>query len=156
MKVSRDKALMPLENGDTVCILGGGPGGASCALALKREAQKLNKEVRVVIFEQKSFREPRQYNQCIGVLSPPLENILKEKLGVDLAKHLLLKEIEGYCLHSDVLSLNLDGKDHGKTYAVSRADFDALMLEEAEKSGAEVLPSKFPSTSIMRTSSLPD
>ncbi len=138
MRVSRDKALMPLENGDTVCVLGGGPGGASCAIALKREAQKLNKEVRVVIFEQKSFREHRQYNQCIGVLSPPLETILKEQLGVDLTTHLLLKEIEGYCLHSDVLSLNLDGKDHGKSYAVSRADFDALMLEEAVKCGAEV------------------
>lgn len=142
MRVSRDKAMMTLENGDTVCVLGGGPGGASCAIALKREAQKLNKEVRVVIFEQKSFRGHRQYNQCIGVLSPPLETILKEELGVDLTKHLLLKEIEGYCLHSDVLNLNLDGKDHGKTYAVSRVDFDALMLEEAEKSGAEVYPDR--------------
>ncbi|MCH8209142.1 MAG: hypothetical protein IIA62_08870, partial [Nitrospinae bacterium] len=94
MRVSRDKAMMTLENGDTVCVLGGGPGGASCAIALKREAQKLNKEVRVVIFEQKSFRGHRQYNQCIGVLSPPLETILKEELGMD---HY---EVSGWrCLH---------------------------------------------------------
>ena len=138
MTVADDKSMMPLGNGDTVCILGGGPGGASCAIALKREARKLGKDVRVALFEQKSFREHRQYNQCIGVLSPPLDTILKDRLGVELRNRLVLKPINGYCLHSDNLSLDLDGEDHGETWAVSRSEFDALMLDEARKAGAEV------------------
>jgi len=139
MTAVNDKTMMPLGNGDTVCILGGGPGGASCAIALKREARRLGKEVRVVIFEQKSFRKHRQYNQCIGVLSPPLATILKDRLGIELSGRLALKEIKGYRLHSDNLSLDLDGEDHGQTWAVSRSDFDALMLDEARNAGAEVI-----------------
>ena len=139
MTTAYDKTMMPLGNGDTICILGGGPGGASCAIALKREARNLGKDIRVVIFEQKSFRKHRQYNQCIGVLSPPLETILKERLGVELSGRLALKIIKGYRLHSDNLSLDLDGEDHGLTWAVSRSHFDALLLDEAQKAGAEVI-----------------
>lgn len=95
----------PLQNGDTVCIVGGGPGGASCALAIKREAEKLGKEIRVLVFEQKRFNEGRQFNQCIGVLSPPLEDILRDQLGLELPESMLRKKIEGYHLHSDRMDL---------------------------------------------------
>lgn len=142
MTAANKRGMMPLGNGDTICILGGGPGGASCAIALKREARRLDKDVRVVIFEQKSFRKHRQYNQCIGVLSPPLETFLRDNLGVTLKGRIDLKNIKGYCLHSDNLSLDLNGEDHGKTWAVSRSHFDALMLDEARKAGAEVINSR--------------
>lgn len=133
------KDFKPLQKGDTVCILGGGPGGASCAIALKREAIKLGKEVRVVIFEQKKFAEERQYNQCIGVLSPPLETILKEKLNITLPQDFLVNKIKGYCLHSDHRNLDLKGDEDGETYGVKRAKFDAFMLEQAEEAGAVVV-----------------
>ncbi|MFQ5673500.1 MAG: NAD(P)/FAD-dependent oxidoreductase [Nitrospinales bacterium] len=134
--------LKPLRNEDTVCILGGGPGGASCAIALKNEAARLGKEIHVVILEQKKFGEHRHFNQCIGVLSPPLETILGEKLNLSLPANIVLREIKGYCLHSDRLSVNLDGNESGKTFAVNRSKFDAFMIEQAKKTGAVVLHSR--------------
>lgn len=131
--------LKPLRDGDTVCVVGGGPGGSSCAIALKREAAKLGRELNVILLEQKKFEEERQFNQCIGVLSPPLEKILGERLGVKLPVELFLKEIKGYRLHSDRFSLDLVGEDHERTYAVQRSKFDAFMLEEARKTGVKVV-----------------
>lgn len=129
----------PVRDGDTICVIGGGPGGAACAIALMNEARTLGKDIRVVVMEHKKFNEYRHYNQCIGVLSPPLEDILEEQLELRLPDELILKKIKGYCLHSDVLSLDLVGKDEGKSYAVSRSRFDAFMLEEARKAGATVV-----------------
>ncbi len=127
------------KDGDTVCIVGGGPGGAACALALKKEARKLGKTVNVVIMEHKKFVESRHYNQCIGVLSPPLESILKDDLDLDLPAELKKKEIQGYCIHSDRVNLDLKGEEHGNTYAVDRKLFDAFMLDSAVQAGAVVL-----------------
>ncbi|MBI4383824.1 MAG: NAD(P)/FAD-dependent oxidoreductase [Nitrospinae bacterium] len=131
--------LKPLKDGDTVCVVGGGPGGASCAIALKRLADEQGRDVRVAIFEQKKFEENRQFNQCIGVLSPPLEEILANNFGLELPRELIVKEIKGYRLHSDGMSLDLAGHESGKTYAVHRSHFDAFMLAQAEKAGATVI-----------------
>lgn len=131
--------LKPIRDGDSICIVGGGPGGASCAIALKRLAAKLGRAVRVVVLEHKKFEENRQFNQCIGVLSPPLERILDEHFGLALPADLVVKEIKGYRLHADRLSLDLAGKEHGRTYAVQRSKFDAFMLEQARKAGALVV-----------------
>ena len=68
----------------------------------------------------------------------PARGILKDRLDIELRGRLDLKEMKGYCLHSDNLSLDLDGEDHGQSWAVSRSHFDALMLDEARKAGAEV------------------
>ena len=129
----------PLMDGDTICIVGGGPGGAACAIKLKMEAGKLGKSVNVVILEHKKFEESRHYNQCIGVLSPPLESILRDELNLELPKELLRKEIDGYCIHSDRLNLDLEGEEPGKTYAVDRNQFDNFMLEAARQAGAVVM-----------------
>ena len=131
--------LMSIRSGDTVCVVGGGPGGSSCAIALKREAKKLGKEVNVVLLEQKRFDENRQFNQCIGVLSPPLETILKERLGLELPADLIRKEIKGYRLQSAQLCLDLVGEDHEKTYAVQRSKFDAFMLEQARRADVNIV-----------------
>ncbi len=140
--------LKPIQNGDTICIFGGGPGGSGCAIALKKEAEKLGKNIRVVIFEQKKFEEHRQYNQCIGVLSPPLEDILRENLGLELPADMIQKEIAGYCLHSDNRSLDLNGEEGGKSYAVKRSKFDAFMMLKAEEAGAEVVHNKVTAVEI--------
>ncbi|MEK9629384.1 MAG: NAD(P)/FAD-dependent oxidoreductase [Nitrospinota bacterium] len=134
-----NKILKPIKEGDTVCIVGGGPGGAGCAIALLKESRALNKPIKVVIFEHKKFSEHRHYNQCIGVLSPPLEDILKTEFDLAIPEHLILNEIEGYCLHSDRLSLNLEGEEQGRSLSVKRSKFDAFLLEEAEKAGATVV-----------------
>lgn len=130
---------IPCKDGDTLCIVGGGPGGSACAIALKREASKQGKSVNVVILEHKKFAESRHFNQCIGVLSPPLENILRDQLDLDLPKEVIRKEIQGYSLHSDRLNINLVGEEGGKSYAVDRNRFDAFMLDAAKQAGAVVL-----------------
>ncbi|PIQ96680.1 MAG: hypothetical protein COV67_08245 [Nitrospinae bacterium CG11_big_fil_rev_8_21_14_0_20_56_8] len=71
-------------------------------------------------------------------MSPPLETILQEQLGLKLPAPLLQKEMQGYCLHSDHLSLHLKGEEDGATYAVNRSQFDAFLLEEARRAGAVV------------------
>ncbi len=130
--------LKPLKPGDTVCIIGGGPGGAACARALKLEGRRQGKELHVVIYEQKRFKEHRQHNQCIGVLSPPLETILDTRLGLHLPEGLAKKRMTGYCLHSDRLSLPLTGEEEDPTWAVSRVEFDEFMLDQAIEAGAEI------------------
>lgn len=134
--------IKPIKVGDTICIVGGGPGGAGCAISLLRESRAMGKAINVVIFEHKKFSEHRHYNQCIGVLSPPLEDILKDELDLVIPDELILNEIEGYCLHADRLSLNLTGKETGRSVSVKRSKFDAFMLEEAEKAGATIVNSR--------------
>jgi flavin-dependent dehydrogenase len=131
--------MKSIEEGDTVCIVGGGPGGAGCAISLLRESKAIGKPIKVVIFEHKKFSEHRHYNQCIGVLSPPLEDILKDEFDLVIPDDLILSEIEGYCLHSDRLDLNLVGEETGRSVSVKRSKFDAFMLEEAEKAGATIV-----------------
>ncbi len=130
---------MLINDGDTVCIVGGGPGGSACAMTLLREAKRLGRKINVVLLEHKKFAEQRHYNQCIGVLSPPFEEILKNELDLTLPESLVLNEIAGYRLHSDLLSLDLVGEEHGRSASVNRSKFDAFMLEEAQKAGAQVV-----------------
>jgi flavin-dependent dehydrogenase len=130
---------MNINDGETICVVGGGPGGSACAIALLREAQQLGRKIDVVLLEHKKFSEHRHYNQCIGVLSPPFEDILKNELELVLPGNLVLNEIEGYRLHSDLLSLDLVGKESGRSVSVKRSKFDAFMLEEAQKAGAQIV-----------------
>jgi flavin-dependent dehydrogenase len=131
--------MQRIKEGDTICIVGGGPGGVGCAISLLREAKAMGKPVNVVIFEHKKFSEHRHYNQCIGVLSPPIEDILKDELDLVIPDDLIVGEIEGYCLHSDRLDLNLVGEETGRSVSVRRSKFDAFMLAEAEKAGAVIV-----------------
>jgi len=133
---------MVINEGDTVCIVGGGPGGSACAMALLQEARQLGRKIHVVLYEHKKFSEYRHYNQCIGVLSPPLENVLKKELDLTLPDDLVVSEIDGYRLHSDLLSLDLVGEEPGRSVAVRRSKFDAFMLEEAQKAGAQVVQNR--------------
>lgn len=130
---------MYINDGDTVCVVGGGPGGSACAMTLLREAKRLDRKINVVLLEHKKFAEHRHYNQCIGVLSPPFESVLKNELDLTLPENLVLNEIEGYRLHSDLLSLDLTGEESGRSVSVARSKFDAFMLDEAQKAGAQVV-----------------
>ena len=130
---------MNINNGATVCVVGGGPGGSACAIGLLREAQQSGRKIEVILLEHKNFSEHRHYNQCIGVLSPPFEDILKNELDLVLPDSLVLNEIEGYRLHSDLLSLDLIGEESGRSVSVKRSKFDAFMLEEAQKAGAKIV-----------------
>jgi flavin-dependent dehydrogenase len=120
-------------------IIGGGPGGTACALALKRLATEQGRRVKITIIEGKRFIEERHYNQCVGVLSPPLPELMEEDLGIPFPRDLCLVEIGGYVLHGKGEEINLvEGKDG--SIAVRRVLFDAYMLEQVIKQGIDVWP----------------
>lgn len=127
--------------GKTVAIVGGGPGGSSAAIRLMRLSRERGLGIRVVLFEGKDFE--RHYNQCVGVLSPPAEDILRTGLGIELPYEIFKRQIHGYRLHAGGKEILLVGPPNcGATYTVRRVMFDKYLLSCAEKEGVEVYRSR--------------
>lgn len=131
--------LGPLRDGATVAIIGGGPGGCSVALTLLRFGKELGRRFRVYMYEPKHFGV--HYNQCLGILSPPLLDILKDEFGLSLPTDLVLRKISGYILHSGEDSILLM-EDEDDTLAVRRVELDAFLLEAVRRAGVEVIRSR--------------
>lgn len=149
-----------LENNSTVVIIGGGPGGSACAIKLLQGADARGVRLRVLIFEGKDFNV--HANQCVGVLSPPIEEVLAEELDIQLPRSLIKRQIFGYRLHGPRENVLLTGhgahagepgKNHA-TYAVERAEFDQFMLDRARELGAQVISSRVTGVEFVRTSKL--
>ena len=85
-------------HGATVAVIGGGPGGSAAAIRLAQLSRLRGLGVRVVLFEGKDFE--RHYNQCAGVLSPPIEELLGGRLGIELPYDIFKRQIYGYRLHA--------------------------------------------------------
>ncbi len=122
-------------------IIGGGPGGTACALALKRMAGELGRDIRLSIIEGKQFVGERHYNQCLGVLSPPLPDLLWQRLGVKFPYHLSRSEISRYVLHTPREQISLEDP-HQPSIALRRVQYDAYMLEMAKEHGITVFPAR--------------
>lgn len=121
--------LNNFPNGGRVVIIGGGPGGTACALALKKYAQLKGFDIKITILEGKEFTNERHHNQCVGVLSPPLPDLLENTLGVAFPTNICIGGIERYVLHSSGEEITLN--DNGEpSVAVRRVQFDAYMLEQ--------------------------
>ncbi|HEX8096800.1 MAG TPA: FAD-dependent monooxygenase, partial [Pyrinomonadaceae bacterium] len=121
-----------------VAIIGGGPGGASCAIRLLRNARERGMTLRVTVYEPKQF--PRHHNPCIGVLAPPTAQLLRERLGVELPPEMIKRTIKGYRLHGDRNDIELRPPAADEpALMVSRSEFDRLLLERAEEEGAQVI-----------------
>jgi flavin-dependent dehydrogenase/ribosomal protein S18 acetylase RimI-like enzyme len=154
MRAATSNAL--LRDGSTVVIIGGGPAGAACAIKLLQGAREQHRALRVCIFEGKDFKV--HANQCVGVLSPPIEEVLANVLDVQLPRSLVKRQIFGYRLHGARENILLTG--HGATagdarhfratYAVERAEFDGFMLDCARGWGAEVLDSRVTGLEFVR------
>jgi flavin-dependent dehydrogenase len=134
----RYSGLGPLHSGQTVVIIGGGPSGVSCAIALKNLAQVLHRKIKVILYEGKQFQESQHYNQCVGVLSPPIDDILGRQLKVPFPWYLVQRKIEGYVMHSDTQKILLTGYDE-PSYSVRRVTFDDYMLQQAQKRDVKVV-----------------
>lgn len=137
----------PLQNGDTVAIVGGGPGGTACAITLAREAALRGMELELVLFEGKNFGA--HFNQCAGVLSPPIVSLLDDLVGVALPASLVQRSIRGYVLHSDTDSIRLHSETGGSaddddevSLAVRRVEFDRFMLEQVRSRGVRIVESR--------------
>lgn len=134
-------SIKPITEKDVVVIIGGGPAGSSCAIKLKKLARERNINPRVVIYEGKRFEKKSYYNQCLGVLSPPLDRVLEEQLEIPFPMHLVHKKIEGYYVHSDSRVVKLSG-EHEPSYACRRVEFDNYLFKKAEEVGAEIIPAR--------------
>ena len=140
LKILKESGLGPLEDGQTVAIIGGGPAGASCAIALKNLAKKRNITIDVIIYEHKDFEGGIEHNECAGVLSQPIERIIEDQLGVPFPWHLVKREVLGYYLHTDGSVIKLD-REGEISYALRRIQFDAYLLQKAKEAGATVIRS---------------
>jgi flavin-dependent dehydrogenase len=132
-------AIFP--NGGKVVIIGGGPGGTACALALHKYATQLSIDVDITIIEGKEFSTKRHHNQCVGVLSPPLPSLLEDTLGIQFPTNICIGEIERYILYngSEQIRLNDEGEP---SIAVRRVQFDAYMLDQASTRGIRIHPAR--------------
>ena len=147
------RLLSPLGNHDVIVIIGGGPAGSSCAIKLKKMALQKGLEPRIIIYEGKRFEKKRYFNQCLGVLSPPIEKIMEEKLGIPFPRHIIQKKINGYIIHSDNNVLKLSG-EHDPSYACRRIEFDDYLFQKAIEMKIETFPARvtdldFSSSGIM-------
>ncbi len=134
----------------TVGIIGGGPAGSSCALRLLKNAEERPINIKVNIFEGKEFGT--HHNQCVGVLSPPLEEILLKELDLSLPYEIIKRQIFGYRLHSDGNEILLVGEDKtGPTYTVRRGELDRFLLEEAIKRGANFFKTRVTDIEFVNT-----
>jgi flavin-dependent dehydrogenase len=137
----RPPSLGPLADGAHVIILGGGPAGAACAIRLQRRAAAGARRLRVTIIEGKDFHGQSHYNQCIGVLSPPLPTLLKDDLDIAFPQHLGRGEIREYVLHAGGQQMRLPDED-APSIALRRVQFDAYMMEQARRCGASIVSAR--------------
>ena len=127
--------------GKTIGVIGGGPGGSATAIRLMRLSRERDLGIRVVLLEGKDFE--RHHNQCVGVLSPPAEEILRDGLGIELPYEIFKRQIHGYRLHAGGKEILLVGPHQAlATYTVRRVMFDRYLLSCAEKEGVEVYRSR--------------
>ncbi len=133
--------LGPLGDGATVAVIGGGPAGAATAIALKRRARERARNVRVIVVEGKQFAGGQHYNQCVGVLSPPIATLVEQELGVPFPRHLTQRAVREYVLHAGNRSILLDGHVE-PSLVVRRVQFDAYMLDAARQRGVEVVSAR--------------
>jgi flavin-dependent dehydrogenase len=127
-----------LRDESRVIVVGGGPGGASCAIRLLRESRRRGLKLNVSVYEPKHF--PRQHNPCMGVLAPPTAAILHEQLGIEIPAQLVKRTIKGYRLHGDRSDIELrPPRADSPALMVSRSDFDEFLLTRAREAGAHVV-----------------
>jgi len=109
-----------------VIIIGAGPAGSSCASNLTY----LNKNLSVLLLDKQSF--PR-YKPCGGGISPEVANYLKFSIE---------EAIDFVCQDISVVA---DSKRFSHTgdnmWMVRREHFDNYLLEQAKKSGVQVVTS---------------
>lgn len=121
-----------------VVIVGGGPAGSACAIALKKLSAQYRIRIDVIIYEGKIYEGERQFNQCAGVLSPPITDIFVKGLGIEFPSWLIQRTIDGYVLHSDSNEISLEEIEE-PSFAVRRIKLDEFLLNEAKNLGTQII-----------------
>lgn len=114
-----------------VLIAGGGPGGSSAAIALRRLGYS------VILAERERFPRPH-----VGESLPPKISRLFTLLGVhEVIAGEGFSRMRGTTVHDGARTTTSDFDPEGRAlgYQVDRARFDALLLSEAQRLGVTVL-----------------
>lgn len=144
----RASSLGPVTSGQRVIVVGGGPAGASCAIALAQARKGNGDPPHVTLIEGKLFG--KHQNQDAGVLSPPGPELLLEILG-ESPQRLFQRRIEGYVLHGNRRQIRLDGEELGEcSFALRRVELDALLQEHARARGVEVVRARATAVEVDR------
>jgi len=122
----------------TIIVIGGGPAGTSFAIKLSQLVRNRPQPPRIFLYEGKPLEKKSHYNQCLGVLSPPLPELMEKDLGVPSPWFLVQKSILGYYLHTEKTTLRLDGL-HEPSYACRRVEFDSYLFQKAIEKGVNVV-----------------
>jgi len=147
---------MQLDDGARVAIVGGGPAGSFFAYFLLEMAERLGRDLDVVIYEPRDYSGvgPVSCNMCGGIISETLvQNLAAE--GINLPSDVVQRAIDSYMLHMDVGTTRIDTPlQEMRIGAVYRAtgprdlkevryhSFDGFLQERARERGARVVRSK--------------
>ena len=153
------KGQIPLESGSTVAVIGGGPAGAFFAIQLLRQASRLERRIKVVVFERRhqpanaiAGTQPdcwKGCNHCAGGISPRLIDVLRS-LDLDLPEGVIQSRIRSLTIQSYWKNINLEvpaGREMFSTYRGSRPsrrrdpqqNLDGFLLKAAQQAGAELI-----------------
>jgi len=124
-----------------VLIVGGGPAGCACALALRLGSQARGEPVEVLLLEPKRFG--RHFNQCAGVVMPgQIDDVLRE-WGTSLPRRLIQRDVGGYVLHADHDRIELPPQaGDPASSATRRVRLDQHLLNAAHQAGAAIVPDR--------------
>jgi flavin-dependent dehydrogenase len=104
-------------------------------------AAEMGRSIKITVVEGKQFVGEMHYNQCLGVLAPPLPDLLWDRLGVKFPYQLSRGEISRYVLHTAREQIALDDKNQ-PSIALRRVQYDAYMLETVKEHGISVVPAR--------------
>ncbi len=148
-----------LESGATVAVIGGGPAGAFFAIHLLRRAAKLERIIKVVVFERR--HQPASLvggigpdcwkgcNHCAGWISPRLSDVLR-KLGLELPEGVIQSRIRSLTIQGYWKNITLEVPEGREMFSVFRGSrpsrrpdpqhsLDGFLLRAAQHAGAELV-----------------
>jgi hypothetical protein len=158
-----------LRDGSRVIVIGAGPAGSFFAMTLLREARRQGRTIEVSILERRrglaaapgagrNVVSP-SCNYCAGGISPRMNDIL-DLLHIPLPPGIVQNRIRSITVQSHWKNVEIKVPTNRRMLSVYRGsrpmtredgflNFDALLLREAEKDGAEIVNAE--ATSIARS-----
>jgi flavin-dependent dehydrogenase len=153
-----DDGRSALPDGATVAVVGGGPAAAFFCIQALREARERGRDVRLLVFEQKTASHGdggtcasgwSGCNHCAGGISPRLVDALREH-GLDLPEGVVQGRTSHITVHGDWKSIELPvppGREMLSVFRGTRPErrpdaqlnLDSFLLERAVREGATVV-----------------
>ena len=107
-RAQQDIPTLSLNDGDRVCVVGGGPAGSFYTYFLLEMAERIGLNLHVDIYESQDFFRPGPggCNMCGGIISESLVQMLAAE-GINLPPGIIQRGIESYRLHTDDGSVDI-------------------------------------------------